>query len=184
MNCHKAIKKGKRTGTEEIEKIYAAIGFDATTGTYLDGDGNNGKALPQDSYNGEPIKWNKVHNLPDHVFFSHQQHVNVGGLQCQNCHGDVSTYSVGRIAPVEEINTLIDAYPGIIQLSKPTLTMGWCIECHNKAEIDLASSGYYEEMHDRLMNSERGNEELRRYLEDDKITVRELGGWECSKCHY
>jgi len=184
MNCHKAIKKGKRTGTEEIEKIYAAIGFDATTGTYLDGDGNNGKALPQDSYNGEPIKWNKVHNLPDHVFFSHQQHVNVGGLQCQNCHGDVSTYSVGRIAPVEEINTLIDAYPGIIQLSKPTLTMGWCIECHNKAEIDLASSGYYEEMHDRLMNSERGNEELRRYLEDEKITVKELGGWECSKCHY
>ena len=117
-------------------------------------------------------------------FLRHQQHVDVGGLQCQNCHGDVSTYSVGRIAPVEEINTLIDAYPGIIQLSKPTLTMGWCLECHNKAEIDLASSGYYEEMHDRLMNSERGNEELRRYIEDEKITVRELGGWECSKCHY
>ena len=184
MNCHKAVKKGKRTGTEEIEKIYAAIGFDSKTGTYLDGDGNNGNALPQDSYDGEPIKWNKVHNLPDHVFFSHQQHVNVGGLQCQNCHGDVSTYSVGRIAPVEEINSLVDAYPGLIQLSKPTLTMGWCIECHNKAEIDLASNGYYEEIHERLMNSERGNEELRKYLEDDKITVRELGGWECSKCHY
>ena len=184
MNCHKAIKKGKITGTEEIEKIYTAIGFESSTGTYLDGEGNNGNTLPQDSYNGEPIKWNKVHNLPDHVYFSHQQHVNVGGLQCQNCHGDVATYSVGRIAPVEEINTLIDAYPGIIQLSKPTLTMGWCIECHNKAEIDLASNGYYEEMHERLINSERGNEELRRYLEDEKITVRELGGWECSKCHY
>jgi hypothetical protein len=184
MNCHKAVKKGKRTGTEEIEKIYAAIGFDSKTGTYLDGDGNNGNALPQDSYDGEPIKWNKVHNLPDHVFFSHQQHVNVGGLQCQNCHGDVSTYSVGRIAPVEEINSLVDVFPGLIQLSKPTLTMGWCIECHNKAEIDLASNGYYEEIHERLMNSERGNEELRKYLEDDKITVRELGGWECSKCHY
>ena len=184
MNCHKAIKKGKRTGTEEIEKIYAAIGFDATTSTYLDGDGNNGNALPQESFDGEPIKWNKVHNLPDHVFFSHQQHVTVGNLQCQNCHGDVATYSVGRIAPVEEINALVDDYPGLIQLSKPTLTMGWCIECHNTAEIDLASNGYYEEMHERLKNSERGNEELRRYLEDDKITVKELGGWECSKCHY
>ena len=184
MNCHKAIKKGKRTGTEEIEKIYAAIGFDATTSTYLDGDGNNGNALPQESFDGEPIKWNKVHNLPDHVFFSHQQHVTVGDLQCQNCHGDVATYSVGRIAPVEEINALVDDYPGLIQLSKPTLTMGWCIECHNTAEIDLASNGYYEEMHERLKNSERGNEELRRYLEDDKITVKELGGWECSKCHY
>jgi hypothetical protein len=62
--------------------------------------------------------------------------------------------------------------------------MGWCLECHNKADVDMASSGYYTEMHERLMTSERGNEELRRYLEDDKITVRELGGWECSKCHY
>jgi len=184
MNCHKAVKKGKRTGTTEIEKIYAAIGFDSKTGTYIDGEGNNGNALPQDSYDGEPIKWNKVHNLPDHVYFSHQQHVNVGGIQCQNCHGDVSTYSVGRLAPVEEINELVDAFPGLIQLSKPTLTMGWCIECHNKAEVDMTSNGYYEELHKRLNDSERGNEELRRYLEDDKITVRELGGWECSKCHY
>ena len=140
--------------------------------------------MPQDSYDGEPIKWNKVHNLPDHVFFSHQQHVTVGGLQCQNCHGDVSTYSVGRIATVEEIKELVDAFPGLIQLSKPTLTIVWCLECHNKAEVDLTSNGYYEELHERLNDSERGNEELRRYLEDDKITVRELGGWECSKCHY
>lgn len=184
MNCHKAVKKGKRTGTTEIEKIYAAIGFDSKSGTYFDGEGNIGNALPQDSYDGEPIKWNKVHNLPDHVYFSHQQHVNVGGIQCQNCHGDVSTYSVGRLTPVEEINELVDAFPGLIQLSKPTMTMGWCIECHNKAEVDMTSNGYYEELHERLNNSERGNEELRRYLEDDKITVRELGGWECSKCHY
>ena len=184
MNCHKAVKKGKTTGEEEIAKIYAAIGFDPATGTYLDGKGNNGHSLPQDSYNGEPIKWNKVHNLPDHVYFSHQQHVAVGGIQCQNCHGDVATYSVGRIAPVEEINGLVDKFPGLIELSKPTLTMGWCIECHNKAEIDMADGGYYMEMHDRLKDTDRGNEELRRFLEDDKITVREMGGWECSKCHY
>ena len=184
MNCHKAVKEGKQTGTEEIAKIYEAIGFDAETGTYLDGEGNNGYSEAQESYKSEPIKWNKVHTLPDHVYFSHEQHVNVGKLQCQNCHGDVASFSVGRIAPVEEINGLIDAYPGLIQLSKPTLTMGWCLECHNKADVDMASSGYYTEMHERLMTSERGNEELRRYLEDDKITVRELGGWECSKCHY
>lgn len=184
MNCHKAIKKGKISGEGEIAKIYAAIGFDPATGTYIDGEGNNGYTIPQNSYKGEPVKWNKVHNLPDHVFFSHQQHVVVGGLQCQNCHGDVATYSVGRITPVEEINELRDKFPGIIELSKPTLTMGWCIECHNKAKIDLASNGYYMEMHDRLKTTLRGNEELRRFLEDDKITVKELGGWECSKCHY
>jgi len=184
MNCHKAVKKGRRYGETEISKIYDAIGFDATSGTYIDGEGVTGFISPQDSYDGEPIRWNKVHNLPDHVFFSHQQHVVVGGLQCQNCHGDVETYTVGRVAEVDDINLLVDKYPGLIQLSKPTLTMGWCIECHNKAEIDLASSGYYEEIHHRLKDNLRGNEELRKYLEDDKITVKELGGWECAKCHY
>jgi len=184
MNCHKAVKEGSRYGEVEIGKIYAAIGFDPETGTYLDGEGRNGHSSPQVSFNGAPIKWNKVHNLPDHVYFSHQQHVVVGGLQCQNCHGDVETWSAGRIASVDHINTLVDKYPGLIELSKPTLSMGWCIECHNKASIDLASSEYYEEMHNRMKDDVRGNEELRRILEDDKITVKELGGWECAKCHY
>lgn len=184
MNCHKAVKTGARYGETEIAKIYDAIGFDATSGTYFDGEGNNGYASPQDSFGGEPVAWNKVHNLPDHVFFSHQQHVEVGGLHCQNCHGDVGKFSVGRIAPVQEINALVDDFPGLIQLSKPTLTMGWCIECHNKAEISFASSGYYEDMHDRLRDDLRGNEELRAFMEDGKATVKELGGWECAKCHY
>ncbi len=172
MNCHKGIKNGSRWGEKEIGKIYEAIGFNPETGQYID------------DYEEQPIKWNKVHNLPDHVYFNHQQHVVVGGLECQNCHGDVATYKGGRLTPVDDINRLVNDYPGLIQLSKPTLTMGWCIECHNKASIDLASSGYYEEVHNRLKESIRGNEELRRYLEDERVTVKDLGGWECSKCHY
>ena len=184
MNCHKAVKQGKRYGDREIGKIYAAIGFDPESGTYIDGEGKNGHAMPQADFKGEPIRWNKVHNLPDHVYFNHEQHVVVGGLLCQNCHGDVETYTVGRVAKVEDINALKEKYPELIELSKPTLTMGWCIECHNKAEVDLASSGYYEEVHARLKDHLRGNEELRNYLEDEQITVKELGGWECAKCHY
>ena len=184
MNCHKGIKKGPRYGEEEIGKIYAAIGFDAATGTYIDGEGNNGYKSPQDSYKGDPIKWVKVHNLPDHVYFNHQQHVAVGGLICQNCHGDVERYTVGRIAPVDEVAALKEKYPEIIQLSKPTLTMGWCIECHNKAEIDLASTDYYEEIHNRMKDDLRGNMEYREIMEDGEVTVKELGGWECAKCHY
>ena len=68
MNCHKGIKEGSKTGTEEINKIYAAIGFDPATGAY------------KEDHVEDPIKWVKVHNLPDHVFFSHSQHVEVGGL--------------------------------------------------------------------------------------------------------
>ncbi|MCB0761851.1 MAG: c-type cytochrome [Flavobacteriales bacterium] len=171
MNCHKGVKEGRKTGTEEINKIYAAIGFDPATGQY------------KEDHVEDPVKWVKVHNLPDHVYFSHAQHVEVGGLNCRNCHGPVETFVSGRISPVEETNE--QNIPGLIELSKPTLTMGWCIECHNKAEIDLASSDYYIDMHDRMKSSERGREELRRILDEDgAATVKELGGWECAKCHY
>ena len=50
-----------------------------------------------------------------------------------------------------------------------------------KKEIDLASSGYYEEIHDRLKLRADVNNKI---FEDDKVTVKELGGWECAKCHY
>jgi mono/diheme cytochrome c family protein len=171
MNCHKGIKQGHNDEfTAEIQKIYDAIGFDPATSSYIE------------NYEQKPIEWVKVHNLPDHVYFNHAQHVAVGGLQCQNCHGPVETYTTGKIAPVSDL-AKVDL-PGIIQLEKPTLTMGWCIECHNKAEVQMAGNGYYDEIMRRLEETERGNEELRHYHEDDKITVKELGGWECAKCHY
>jgi hypothetical protein len=59
--------------------------------------------------------------------------------------------------------------------------MGWCIECHNTKEIDLTSSGYYEDIHERLKTRADVNNKI---FEDDKVTVKELGGWECAKCHY
>ena len=46
----------------------------------------------------------------------------------------------------------------------------------------MKSSNYYTEVHDRLL--EHGEDELKKYMEDGKITVRELGGFECAKCHY
>jgi len=173
MNCHKGIKKGSITGDTEISKIHEAIGFDPKSGSYIDG------------YEEKPIKWVKVHNLPDHVYFSHQQHVEVGDIDCKQCHGPVDTFVSGRIAPVSEINAQTGV-PGLIQLEKPTLTMAWCVECHNKKEIDLTTNGYYEEMHKRMTEkgNELGNKEYARIMDDGKVTVREMGGWECAKCHY
>lgn len=171
MNCHKGIKKGHNDEfTAEIQKIYDAIGFDPSTGSYIE------------DYEQKPLKWNKVHNLPDHVYFSHQQHVVVGELECQNCHGPVETYTLGKLATTEDLASV--DMPGIIPLEKPTLTMGWCIECHNKAKVKMDGNGYYDEIDARLHDTERGREELKKILEDDKITVKELGGWECAKCHY
>jgi mono/diheme cytochrome c family protein len=150
MNCHQAVNEGRSAaGTAEIQKIYAAAGWD-------------GKA-----YSGvpDPIEWVKVHNLPDHVAFNHATHVAVGKIECQKCHG-----------PIEEKMDVAEQWS--------PLTMGWCIQCHNETEVQMAGNGYYDEIHRRLKETPMGNKELKEYLEDEKITVKELGGWECAKCHY
>jgi mono/diheme cytochrome c family protein len=151
MNCHKSVDTGKKTGTTEIAKIYKAVGWDPATQSYTGQE--------------EPIRWVKVHNLPDHVFFSHQQHVAVGKLECQECHGPVDT----------EMDVVEQWAP---------LTMGWCIQCHGEREVNMAGNGYYDEIMARLQETDLGHEQLKKYLKDDKITVEELGGWECAKCHY
>jgi len=171
MNCHKGIKKGAITGTAEIQKIYDAIGFDPASGTYIQG------------YDQKPIVWNKVNNLPDHVYFNHSTHVSVGKVDCKNCHGPQNMYTVGHVPTADEINSQEDVV-GLVKLEKPPFTMGWCLECHNKKEVDLAGSAYYQQMHERYKASEVGQRTLREIMEDGSATVRELGGWECGKCHY
>ncbi len=145
MNCHKAIQEGPKHGPKEIAKIYDAVGWDKEKRQYT-GD-------------KEPIKWVKVHELPDLAYFNHSQHTNVAGLECKECHGEVRK--------MEEIE------------QKEKLTMGWCLDCHTKTEVEMKGNGYYEEILDRMPDSLR-----KHYLHDEKITVRELGGWECAKCHY
>lgn len=87
MNCHANIKKD----SPEIEKINAALA------------------------RMEPVEWVKVHALPDHAYFNHAQHVKVGKLSCQQCHG-----------PVESMTR--------VRQDKPH-TMGWCLECHRASGI-------------------------------------------------
>ncbi|MBC7412537.1 MAG: c-type cytochrome [Bacteroidia bacterium] len=140
MNCHKYIQEGPVYGKVEIAKIYAALDYNPDKQTY----GNNPK----------PIKWIKVHNLPDHVYFNHAQHVVVGKVECQKCHG-----------PVQEMDT-------IRQYSQ--LTMGWCINCHRETKVSMEGNGYYKELHDKLAVKYKGQ----------NLTVSKIGGLECSKCHY
>ncbi len=148
MNCHKVIQEGTNTGTEEIAKIYKAVGFDPQKGEYIAG------------YEEKPIKWVKVHNLPDHVFFSHQQHVVAGQIECQTCHG-----------PVQDSFTVAKQWA--------PLTMKWCIDCHRETKVQDAGNGYYDEWHARLPKHLK-----EMYMKDGKITVSEIGGLECGKCHY
>lgn len=155
MNCHKSIdgSSGKTfmyngeqySMTEEIQKIYDYLDYDKETQTYGD--------------NPTPVKWVKIHNLPDHVFFSHSQHVTAGAQKCQTCHG-----------PVEEMD--------VVEQFEP-LTMKWCIECHKETSVATEGNGYYDEMHKRMTPEFR-----EKVMEDGTITVKEIGGWECAKCHY
>jgi len=168
MNCHKGIQEGAdEKGTREIAKIHAAAGYDVDKRAYT------GKT--------EPVKWVKVHNMPDHVYFNHAQHVAVGKIECENCHGDVKTYKTGKVSGTETINNLKLEGKKIVKLTKPLLTMGWCIECHNTAEVSTADSKYYDDIHERLKSDK---ELYKSVMEDGKVKVKELGGWECSKCHY
>ncbi len=115
MNCHTYINEGTQTGTTEINKIYEAVGFDPETRTYIEG------------YEAKPIKWIKIHNLPDLVYFNHSQHVNAGNQECQTCHGEIEKMDV-------------------VEQHSP-LTMGWCIDCHRETEVDT-DNPYYEHMNE------------------------------------
>ncbi|MFD0932039.1 c-type cytochrome [Psychroflexus salinarum] len=150
MNCHKQVAEvSPETATEEyskefydneIQKLYEATGWDTST----------------QSYTGEtkPVKWVRIHNLPDFAYFNHSQHVSVAGIECQQCHG-----------PVEEMEIMYQHAP---------LTMGWCINCHRETNIKVEGNPYYEKIH----------EELSKKYDVDQLTAAEMGGLECGKCHY
>jgi len=107
-------------------------------------------------YTGEekPIEWVRVHNLPDFAYFNHSQHVTVGGQKCQKCHG-----------PVETMEEVYQYSP---------LTMGWCIDCHKSTDVKMKDNGYYKNIH----------EQLSKKYGVEKVTVAQMGGKECGKCHY
>ncbi|MDG1278408.1 MAG: c-type cytochrome [Algoriphagus sp.] len=104
MNCHTHIQnlEGKEGVSPEIQKIYDAVD------------------------NNKPIEWVRVHNLPDLAYFNHSQHVKVGGIECQTCHG-----------PIQEMEVVGQ---------HSSLTMGWCIDCHRQTEIATAGNAYYDKL--------------------------------------
>ncbi len=150
MNCHKSISEvAETTATEdyskefydgEIKKLYKAVGWDEASQSYT------GKT--------EPVKWVRIHNLPDFAYFNHSQHVSVAGVECQKCHG-----------PVEEMEIMYQHAP---------LTMGWCINCHRETNVKVADNEYYEKIH----------KELSKKYGVDQLTAAQMGGLECGKCHY
>ena len=160
MNCHKAIQsyeKGpelfdgetKIDGTAEIAKLYKYAGFDPK---------NAAKWNPSMA---KPIEWTKIHNLPDHVFFSHAQHVKAGQVQCQTCHGEITSMNTAQ------------------QFSE--LSMGWCVNCHRQTKVqfnyDSTKGNQFYSIYEKFHNDIKSGKM-------DSVTVKDIGGLECQKCHY
>lgn len=114
MNCHRFVSaartairaeelEAEAVGREpvkvvsaEIAKLYESLGLDEDL-------------QPSGQIEPQAIRWQRVHQLPDFVYFDHRPHV-AYGLACQKCHGAIETME--RVRQVE------------------TLSMGWCVDCH------------------------------------------------------
>ena len=161
MNCHMNIAEytgdklfredgSEVNGTAEIAKLHKAVGFTA---------GGNANTWDMDLGKVKPVEWVKIHNLPDHVYFNHSQHVVAGKVQCQSCHGEIQK--------MDEVRQFTD------------LSMGWCINCHRETKVQFKENGFYsiyEKYHNQLKNRE---------IDTAKgITADMIGATECQKCHY
>ena len=156
MNCHMAINEYKGAkiyneegeevnGTAEIKKLYKYAGFE--------------EGKPWDATKAKPIEWVRIHNLPDHVYFNHSQHVKVGQVACQTCHGEIQK--------MNEVKQFAE------------LSMGWCVNCHRETKVQFHDNGFYsiyEKYHADLKSGK---------IDSTKgVTVEMIGGTECQKCHY
>ncbi len=158
MNCHMAVKEytgaplQREDGTPvdanaEIQKLYQYAGWNPDTKTY--------------DKPGKPIQWIRIHNLPDFVYFNHSQHVKVGRIQCQICHGEIQK--------MDEVHQFAD------------LSMGWCVNCHRTTNVQFNDGqghgnkfySIYEKFHEDIKNHKY-----------DSVTVEKIGGTNCGKCHY
>jgi cytochrome c551/c552 len=158
MNCHMSVKEYtgepiiREDGTtvnanDEIQKLYSYAGWNPEKKVY--------------DKPGKPIEWVKIHNLPDHVYFNHSQHVKVGQVACQTCHGEIQKMA--------EVSQFAD------------LSMGWCINCHRTTNVQFNDDhghgnkfySIYEKFHEDIKDNKY-----------DSVTVERIGGTECQKCHY
>jgi cytochrome c2 len=159
MNCHMTINE--YTGPELVREDGSTVDGTAEIQKIYEHTGWDPTARTYTGA-GKPVEWVRIHNLPDHVYFNHSQHTVAGQVQCQTCHGEIQK--------MDEVKQFSD------------LSMGWCINCHRETKVNfIDSSGtkgnqfysIYEKYHDEIKRGVR-----------DSVTVNDIGGTECQKCHY
>ena len=101
INCH---SPASADGTVELTAVHAAS--------------ENLTKIHESFATGKSVEWNRVHDLPDYVYFNHAAHVSAG-VGCISCHG--------RIDEMEVVSQV------------KTMSMQWCLECHRNPEPHLRS---------------------------------------------
>jgi mono/diheme cytochrome c family protein len=181
MNCHMNIQEyagpkmydesGREiNGTAEIKKLYEYAGYSGKPGEIWAPNANT-----------KPIPWIKIHNLPDHVYFNHSQHVNskIGNQACQTCHGNIQ--EMGEVKQFSD------------------LSMGWCINCHRNTNVNFytkndstgteSGNGFYKMYSKFYTDAQAGDTSLSKHGrhnmgDNHPVSVEKIGGTECQKCHY
>jgi cytochrome c2 len=163
MNCHKVVNE--YTGGPDKYEIKDENGnvINGTTEIqklYQYAGFTPGPGAQWDPAKAKSPEWVKIHNLPDHVYFNHAQHTRVGNVQCQTCHGNIQT--MDKVSQQSE------------------LSMGWCINCHRQTKVNFntdSTGNRFYSLYEKFHNDIKAGKM-------DSVTVENIGGLECQKCHY
>ena len=161
MNCHKVVNEYVKGPT-----LYDAEGKEINGTAEINklfkyAGFTPGPGAIWDPSKAKSPEWVKIHNLPDHVYFNHAQHTRVGNVQCQTCHGNIQEMDVVK--------------------QESELSMGWCVNCHRESKVNFNYSdstgnkfySIYEKFHNDIKSGKM-----------DSVSVKDIGGLECQKCHY
>jgi hypothetical protein len=116
------------------------------------------RPLHESASSGKPIPWNRLHDLPDFVYFDHSIHVNKG-VACISCHGRV------------------DQMP--LMWRTQSLEMQWCLACHRNPQTALRPKDKVFEMRWNDMVTEEDQRLLSKiyHLQSEERMTN------CSTCH-
>lgn len=149
--CHNTVEKSAVAGIPPTETCMTCHSQIWTNAAMLE-------PVRQSYKTGKPLKWTRVHDLPDFVYFDHSIHV-AKGIGCESCHGRV------------------DKMP--LMWAQNALTMKWCLDCHRNPAKNIRPRDQVFKMGyvPAIAQEELGPKLVQEY----KVNVRQLTN--CSICH-
>lgn len=108
--CHTQVVTGVHAGLPDAQTC-------ATCHRALQGESEESARTTELISQGDPLYFNKLFRLADHVFYSHRRHVGLAGLECTNCHGEIAHTERPPFRPLVK------------------LTMDYCLRCHEEQGV-------------------------------------------------